>query len=259
MKKSLLSFTTMRGNKKTIPKLVSGFTLIELLVVIAIIGVLSSVVLASLNSARQKGQIAAIKSNLKNMIAQAELSYSDNGSYSGINTSNTDTTCIGDLASMAQSMINQGATVKCLSYNNSSNSDVNLRWGASSLMDIFTPIKAYSVSSTGVTTWDVKGVNSTGAFISGDTYMTWDAANIACSTAGGRLPTLEELKTLSDATWIASTNTTHIPPSFRDVSYWSNTTVPSNQANAYGIYMVNGSFYIYPKASSMGVFTRCVR
>ena len=58
-----------------------GFTLIELLVVIAIIGILSSVVLASLNSARQKGQDAAIKSNLNNMRAQAEM-YFDNNEYS---------------------------------------------------------------------------------------------------------------------------------------------------------------------------------
>ncbi len=58
-----------------------GFTLIELLVVIAIIGILASVVLASLNSARDKGEDAAIKSNLNNIRAQAELFYDDNGSY----------------------------------------------------------------------------------------------------------------------------------------------------------------------------------
>ena len=57
-----------------------GFTLIELLVVIAIIGILSSVVLASLNSARQKGQDAAIKQNLNNMRAQTEM-YFDNNDF----------------------------------------------------------------------------------------------------------------------------------------------------------------------------------
>ena len=58
-----------------------GFTLIELLVVIAIIGILSSVVLASLNTARAKGSDASIKANLSGMRAQAELIYDGNNCY----------------------------------------------------------------------------------------------------------------------------------------------------------------------------------
>jgi type IV pilus assembly protein PilA len=52
-----------------------GFTLIELLVVIAIIGILSAVVLASLNIARGKGANAAIKQNMNALRAQAEVYY----------------------------------------------------------------------------------------------------------------------------------------------------------------------------------------
>lgn len=62
-----------------------GFTLIELLVVIAIIGILASVVLASLNSARDKGSNASAISSLNNARAQAELYFTDNGnSYDGV-------------------------------------------------------------------------------------------------------------------------------------------------------------------------------
>ncbi len=63
-----------------------GFTLIELLVVIAIIGILASVVLASLNSARDKGADAAVKANLANIRAQAQLYYEDNSSSYGADT-----------------------------------------------------------------------------------------------------------------------------------------------------------------------------
>ena len=53
----------------------SGFTLIELLVVIAIIGVLASIVLASLNQARQKSRDARRIADVKQIQLALELSY----------------------------------------------------------------------------------------------------------------------------------------------------------------------------------------
>lgn len=58
-----------------------GFTLIELLVVIAIIGILSSVVLASLNSARQKGRDARRISDVKQLQLALELNYDASQTY----------------------------------------------------------------------------------------------------------------------------------------------------------------------------------
>ncbi len=64
-----------------------GFTLIELLVVIAIIGLLSSVVLASLNTARGKAKDAAIKEAVHQLSTVMALNYDDYGSYCQLSSS----------------------------------------------------------------------------------------------------------------------------------------------------------------------------
>ena len=63
-----------------------GFTLIELLVVIAIIGILSAVVLASLNDARLKARDAKRISDIKQLQLALELYYDANGSYPAATT-----------------------------------------------------------------------------------------------------------------------------------------------------------------------------
>src|SRR3978361_1095135 len=56
-----------------------GFTLIELLVVIAIIGILSAVVLASLNTARTKGNDASVKANFETIRTDSGLYFDASG------------------------------------------------------------------------------------------------------------------------------------------------------------------------------------
>src|SRR5688572_26735328 len=76
--------------KRRIPR-TKAFTLIELLVVIAIIAILASLLLASLSTARAKGQSARCKSNLRQIGVTFQVAVDNNdGKFGGFPNANFD-------------------------------------------------------------------------------------------------------------------------------------------------------------------------
>jgi prepilin-type N-terminal cleavage/methylation domain-containing protein len=130
-----------------------GFTLIELLVVIAIIGVLASVVLASLNTARSKGNDAAVKSNLANMRAEAAMYYDTNTNYgtaagtgtAGCTLANTIFALDTVMAAQISAATSAGSLKSC-----TNTTGVTGAWAVAIQTKPSTSVTSWCVDSTGV-------------------------------------------------------------------------------------------------------------
>jgi prepilin-type N-terminal cleavage/methylation domain-containing protein len=122
-----------------------GFTLIELLVVIAIIGILASIVLVSLNSARNKGKDTRIVSDVTQVRTQIEAEALADGNYAAGTGK-----CIG-----AANTLNVTDAGNCKTL--SADADANSGLTANTTLNVVTP----AVSSGQVTTYAVYGKLST--------------------------------------------------------------------------------------------------
>ena len=280
-------------NKNSFTKLLKSekaFTLIELLVVIAIIGILSAVVISSLNTAREKGKVSSIKSTLKQLYNQASLNQLEKGSFVNSNISYSNLTCTGlkedgslgdattgNLAKIVQPLIDQGIVVKCFSWRGTTDGgsgsvyagDESLRFGATALIYDAGELKAWSVDENGVVKWDTHGVEIDGTNRTTDRTMAWKdstsgvyVAADACAKNGGRLPSIEQSRTLSHA-WNSKASTDGdadpwAPIGFVASNYWSSTPVPSSPLSlAYRQNMIYGFLASYSQGN--GFYVRCVR
>jgi prepilin-type N-terminal cleavage/methylation domain-containing protein len=59
-----------------------GFTLIELLIVVVIIGILAAIAIPKFGATKDKAYIAAMKSDLRNLVTAEESYFADNTTYS---------------------------------------------------------------------------------------------------------------------------------------------------------------------------------
>ncbi len=132
-----------------------GFTLIELLVVITIIGILSSIVLASLSTARIKGQDASRITNIKSLETAIEFYFNDNKTYPQIGSAGVST----GIASLSTFLVSgPNKYIGVIASNLIADNDL-YAWG---------PANSYAFEvyqGMGGGSWCKAGVNNTALFV----------------------------------------------------------------------------------------------
>ena len=160
--------------KKNLNTKARGFTLIELLVVIAIIGILSSVVLVSLNSARSKGKDGRVQEEASQI--KTWLESNNNGtSYNDI----TSTATAGTANNAGTSTLSTSTGLGLLL------SDINTLEGA--YPSIYVVSTGASASSSTIGTYSVYVKQSNGYFCvssSGNSVTNTTGAAIPAPAAG---------------------------------------------------------------------------
>ena len=207
-----------------------AFTLIELLVVIAIIGLLSSIVLASLNSARDKAKEAKILSSLKSINNQAEIYRTANGTYEGL----CDDPKIEEMVNALDNS-SEGTACWVPTFTDYRTELVPIDYGVGvTANEIY-----YGADPAGTFTFDTVNTGVT---------ATWAKAVADC-TDGKRLPGPSVLRAIYD---IGGTT----PTGFNVNLYWSYLESPSDSSNAYKTNLNNGNVNRNNKGDS--IYVRCV-
>jgi len=158
-----------------------GFTLIELLVVIAIIGILSSVVLASLSGARAKAKVAAVQSVLSSMRSQAEIGVV-NGKY--INDICASDASEGSLKTLIDSLNKTSSkvqTIRCVADDNDTAEGNDIRKWA---VEVKIYDKYYCADSSGYAGLSKDSSGAEGTTIGGGSEVTVTSSSVISTGVG---------------------------------------------------------------------------
>ena len=158
-----------------------GFTLIELLVVIAIIGILSSVVITNLSSARVKATDTTIKGNLSSVRSSASIEYENIGSSynnTGTDISGVDCYDSSDSGTIFRSVNIQNALRQIKTLNNDQALYCNVTSNAYAIVaPLKTPNTFWCIDSNGVS----RDVNTSGTPYAAVTDALTDGTDTDCN------------------------------------------------------------------------------